>query len=551
MRSPAGEKGQYKYNFVLNFNSGKAHLLPFCPEDPFARKLYDGFSPVMLAFLIKQPQDLLILFAGTGKDMIEAYSYSNGQAHITGVELNPLMVRKALEMPEFHLKEFFDKGNVQMVVQEGRSFFEQSSQTYDAIILSWSGATPANYMGVSSYTGQYLYTKEAMKAYLRKLNPGGVVGLVHGSSRLLATIKAAFEDLGYPDAQQHIVEMVKRSVLETGSDQKDIWDPFQARDFLIKNTPFTAEQMSAMSPSISEMGLEVVLSPFYVHPRYAIDRLILRHPDIEKLMNDLSKKNAMDLTLMTDDKPYIYNQFRFNGINLKGLREVWAGKSLLSVLSEYSLQEVMFAFIFIFISGSFLLIMAPLFWIKRFSVTFADAKWLAYFALLGLGYMFAEISILQRFTFFLGNPVYAFSVVLAGLLVSSGIGSASSSLLFRENVLSIPKAAVLVTGVLILYYLILDKIIAACLGSPFFGRLGLSVLFIFPLGWLLGMLFPQGLKKINTQRPHLIPWAWAFNGYMSIVGSLISIYLCFVTGINAYFLIAAGLYFALVFLKIK
>jgi len=211
VRSPAGEAGRFNYNFVLNFNSGKARLVPFNPKDPFALKLYEGFSPVMLAFLTQEPRDVLVLFTGTGKDMVEAYSYSRGKANITGVELNPLMVRKALSMPELHLREFFEKDNVRMVVQEGRSFLEQSRQKYDSIILSWSGATVSSHLGTSSYTGQYLYTKEAMKAYLEHLNPQGVVGIVHGSSRLLATVKAAFDELGYSNPEDHIIEMLKGS----------------------------------------------------------------------------------------------------------------------------------------------------------------------------------------------------------------------------------------------------------------------------------------------------------------------------------------------------
>ena len=46
-----------------------------------------------------------------------------------------------------------------------------------------------------------------------------------------------------------------------------------------------------------------------------------------------------------------------------------------------------------------------------------------YFSSLGLGFMFMEIVLMQKYMLILGHPVYSFSVVLASLLISSGIGS--------------------------------------------------------------------------------------------------------------------------------
>jgi hypothetical protein len=59
------------------------------------------------------------------------------------------------------------------------------------------------------------------------------------------------------------------------------------------------------------------------------------------------------------------------------------------------------------------------------------------------------------------------------------------------------------------------------LSASLWARLVLSSIFIFPLGFILGILFPQGLKRLYKFRPNLIPWAWAFNGYMTLVGSLV------------------------------
>ena len=46
-----------------------------------------------------------------------------------------------------------------------------------------------------------------------------------------------------------------------------------------------------------------------------------------------------------------------------------------------------------------------------------------YFAALGLGFMFFEITMIQRLVRFLGYPTYSLTVTLASILVFTGIGA--------------------------------------------------------------------------------------------------------------------------------
>ena len=52
---------------------------------------------------------------------------------------------------------------------------------------------------------------------------------------------------------------------------------------------------------------------------------------------------------------------------------------------------------------------------------------LLYFIAVGLGYILVEIAFIQRFVLFLGHPVYALTVVVFLLLLSSGAGSMVSA----------------------------------------------------------------------------------------------------------------------------
>ena len=80
------------------------------------------------------------------------------------------------------------------------------------------------------------------------------------------------------------------------------------------------------------------------------------------------------------------------------------------------------------------LVLLPLAWFARRSSS--SAAWLprtvAYFSALGLAYMGVEVALMQKLGLFLGHPNLAVSVVLASLLVSSGVGSAWSTGIVRR-----------------------------------------------------------------------------------------------------------------------
>ena len=50
-------------------------------------------------------------------------------------------------------------------------------------------------------------------------------------------------------------------------------------------------------------------------------------------------------------------------------------------------------------------------------------RWLAYFGMLGAGFMLIEVALLQRFVLLLGHPVYSLTVTLFSVLLGTGIGS--------------------------------------------------------------------------------------------------------------------------------
>ena len=163
-----------------------------------------------------------------------------------------------------------------------------------------------------------------------------------------------------------------------------------------------------------------------------------------------------------------------------------------------------------------------------------------YFAGLGLGFLWVEIPLLQRFILYLDQPTYAFATVLFGVLVWSGVGSLAS-----DRVRLSMSTVVLAVAVLsVIYALGLPLLFDATLGLPFAGRLALSVALLAPLGIAMGVPFPRAIRTLGGQAPALVPWAWAVNGSTSVVSAILATVLALSFGFTWVILGGAAAYLA-------
>ena len=73
-------------------------------------------------------------------------------------------------------------------------------------------------------------------------------------------------------------------------------------------------------------------------------------------------------------------------------------------------------------------------------------------------------------------------------------------------------------GVGILFVLVSAPLFASAIALPLPARIAIAVAAVFPLAYLMGMLFPIGIRLIARSDADLIPWAWATNGCFSVLG---------------------------------
>jgi hypothetical protein len=157
-----------------------------------------------------------------------------------------------------------------------------------------------------------------------------------------------------------------------------------------------------------------------------------------------------------------------------------------------------------------------------------------------MGYMFIEIAFIQKLILTLDHPSYSLSIVISSLLLASGLGSYFSHLIQpggRGHILVLTTIAVLSP-----LYAGSSSWIQMLLVLPFNLRIITTLMIIAPIGLLMGMPFPLGVKMLTKANEKLVPLVWVGNGCASVIGSILSIIIALFFGFSKIFLIAGIIY---------
>jgi hypothetical protein len=179
------------------------------------------------------------------------------------------------------------------------------------------------------------------------------------------------------------------------------------------------------------------------------------------------------------------------------------------------------------------------------------ATMIPYFAALGVGFILIELALLQKLILLMGNPTMTFALLLFTLLLSSGSGSLLSSRIAKNNMKNLVFVIGGIAGIGLLYVFFLPSIIYSTIAEPLEVKAAVSIAILAPIGFLMGMPLPTGMRLLKVHRPDYIPWMWAINGAFSVLGAVLAIALgimygsslAMVLGILVY-LIALGISFA-------
>ncbi|MFH1679783.1 MAG: hypothetical protein ABIH26_03965 [Candidatus Eisenbacteria bacterium] len=490
-----------------------------------------------IAYTLRRDVPVLVIGPGGGRDVLTALSFGYGD--ITGIEINPAIIDAVRGPFGDYTGHLYDRPEVRVVAAEARGAIRRSGERYgiiqSSLIDTWAATSAGAY--VLSESG--LYTKEAFVDFLSHLTGDGILsvsrwyfeGMPIETLRLSAVAAAALRDLGAADPGAHIL-VIKRSV----------WDwAYRVREFrdgiatlLVKRTPWLPEEVEHVRRLAEELRFDLVYGPGHEG-----------RPEFAALMGEeaaaFERDYPVDLRPPTDDRPFFFYMLRPGDAlgALIGRGSLEQGVMQNNVRAVFVLVALLF--VVVLLVGAFLLLPVLLRRGERFPSDRRSVLFVAYFAALGLGFLTVEIPLVQRFILYLGHPVHALSVVLLSLLVGSGIGSLVAQ---RPSVrlLWIPLAAT-VAGVIVLA-LFLPRLFGASLAAPFPARVLLSFALLFPLGFLMGMPFPAGIRALGKERAGMVPWVWGVNGATSVAASVLATLLAISFGFRAVLLIGGAVYAA-------
>jgi hypothetical protein len=492
------------------------------------------YLPSSLPYEIGRRDKALVLDPRGGLRILMAMTY--GSKNIYKVESHPFLI----EAIRWDLKGF--SGGIysdHVWLGLGRSFLRSRGERFDLIDLSLMGAFPSGSFGIAE---DYRYTVEAFREYLRHLKEEGILSISlfllpppRMELRLLHTIAVAMNEIGIEDAERRVV-----AIRSWGS-----------MTLLAKPSPFTHRELEVVRSFSKDRGFDLVYTPGIKDEetgRY------IRGPSKEytaafrQILNPETRSTFIDhylfdIQAVRDENPFFHYFLRLR--NIRGIYERMGEKWQYFMEEGYLLPAVFVQVLFL----TLLLISLPALTMKKDKVE-AEKRDLSkrrlsldlnlfYFAFLGIGFMFVEVSVLQKMILPLQNPSYAVATVLASILISSGTGSLLSSWIRR---LRTPSTAIVISMIVAAYSFLLPSFSEVILSLSMPLKILLVFLILLPLGLFMGIPFPAGIKVLGESRPSHIPWAWAINGCFSILSPLLAIMLAMDVGFRSVLWAGAGAY---------
>jgi spermidine synthase len=483
----------------------------------------------------RKPARVLVLGAGAGSDVMQALYH--GIAAVDAVELDRNVSELLLQRFNDYTGNLYNHPGVKIYAAEARGFVNNSRERYDLIqvaLLDSFGTASAGLYGMSE---NYLYTVEAMQAYLSRLTSSGVLAITRwltlpprDALKLFATAVTALERNG-------VANPAARLVMIRG---------WKTVTLLLMNNDFTAPQITALREFCRTRSFDVAYYPgmrAIEANRYNMLAQAYFHEGAVALLSpqrqEFIEQYKFYIEPATDDRPYFFRFFKWNSAaELFSLR----GQGGMSLFDwSYPLLVVTLVQA---VAASMVLILLPLA-LSRCRRSLPSVPVALYFLTIGFAFMFMEIAFIQKFVLFLSHPLYAVAVVLCAFLIFAAAGSwlAGNWKMAHWHAANKVELAVSVMGAVALLYLaILPGLFHALIHLPDTVKIIISVALIAPLAMCMGVPFPTAMTRLAKMGGDAIPWAWAVNGFASVVGAVLATLLAIHLGFAAVILLAVLFY---------
>jgi len=306
--------------------------------------------------------------------------------------------------------------NVEIVVGEGRSCLKESKEKYDIIMFSLPVTNSSRSFDGYALIENFLFTTEAINDYLEHLTEEGrLIVVTHNDLELLRLLSKSLSALNKMGVGS--MEAMKQ-VYILGSDDYPT--------FILKKTRFeSAGILARYNAAIHQFGYNPLFSFFPYNKQPGVLNPVLASLETgQRSLSDvvnMVKERGYDISPVTDHSPFFYKL----NIGIPG-----------TVFLVFCLSVILMLAV----------VLGPLLYrLNRWKGGSRGIKglydktvrnqvcFLCIFSMTGIGFMLVEITLIQRFMLFFGQPVLSTTVVLFSLLVGAGLGSLRSNRLTPDS----------------------------------------------------------------------------------------------------------------------
>lgn len=468
-----------------------------------------------------------VIGSGGGIDVVTLLL--SGYKEIDAIEINPDFIEVVRSHEQYSGGIYNEHPSVTVYEDEGRSFLRSSEKQYNTILMGLPIIKSARNFSNHSLSENYLFTRNAFSDYLNSLAPNGsLIIITHYPNELLRLISnavTAFEERGisHQEAMQRIIAI--------GTDRNPT--------LIIKNDPFTAPETAGFQAILDNLPVRGSTNFIPGQPQRRIQADEETRPEFHPLLYSLSRgdialeqyirQNTEDISAVHDDSPFFYRMEK--GLPAELL--IVAGTVLLLLLS-----------------------IGLLFTYKNRAMNEIQEKSAAFrglisFGLIGFGYMLVEIGVLQKFIIFWHHQTLALTIVLAVILVSSGIGSLISARINTPKQFAL--VAAIITALAVTAAFLMGPILIDLENSGTGLKLILTIGLTAPLFLPMGVPFPFLLRSISSLKSgkSLYPWMIGFNSITSLGGGVLAMIAAMSIGYTTVTLLGAACYLTLALLAGK
>jgi len=448
----------------------------------------------------------LSLGAGGGGDVLQALQAGATEVHAVEIidHINHMMLEG--EYAEF-TGHIYDDPRVKVATADARSYVRRYTDKFDMIYSLSSNSWAAVASGSFALAENYLFTTEAFEDYWRALSPDGFMMMEHQfyMSRIATQVQTALDNSGVENPGDHFAIYALPSM--------------RRQMVLISKQPLTDEirnnAFGELTPEVAE----------HIHLLYPA---LPEHEDnlINHILHDgwqaWQDSTATDLSPGFDDRPFVAQLGLWKNFSFDKLEKVSPFE-----ISGFPLAKLLMVVILLVT----LVLILPLNLLPFITKGARPGlvPWL-YFLCIGSGYMMLEVVLIQRSTLFLGTPLVSLVTVLMTMLLASGLGSWQANRFKPAHVFGA------VVGLLLVMVFAWPPATTALAGLPLAMRVAVSVLFLGPLAFFMGMPFPMAARRVGE----FVDWGFAIGGAGAVAGSTLAILTSFVLGFQMA-LLAGGL----------